>query len=437
MVLSGNKIYGTAAYGGIYEGTVFAVNTDGTGYTNLHEFTHYSVSDYVNSDGAQPYSGLILSGSILYGTANIGGPSGAGTVFKVNTDGSGFTVLYSFSHGSLYDANNDGAFPYGLVLSGNTLYGITAGGGVTSNGTVFAVNTDGTGFQNLHNFTGNLNGHETNSDGANPRGWLVLSSNVLYGTTGNGGTSAGGSIFRLNIDGTGFTNLHNFSVAGGFGPTDGLILSGDTLYGTTYNGGSFGSGVVFAINNDGTGFRVVHSFTDVTYSGDAYSNNDGRAPLGGLCLVDNVLYGTTEAGGSEDVGTVFAVNTDGTGFTTLHNFTGQDDGDRPFAGIIGASGTFYGTTEGYNVNAPFDGYGTLFRLSPAPTLNMSISNSSVILSWPTNLAGIDYAGFTLQSATDLSAPVWSNVSPPTAPVNGQYVVTNGRAGTQMFYRLIR
>ena len=78
----------------------------------------------------------------------IGGSSGNGTVFAVNTDGTGFTTLHSFTGGS------DGADPNaGLILSGNTLYGTASHGGSSGNGTVFAVNTDGTGFTNLHSFT--------------------------------------------------------------------------------------------------------------------------------------------------------------------------------------------------------------------------------------------------------------------------------------------
>ena len=114
-------------------------------------------SFYTNSDGAVPYAGLVLSGNTLYGTANSGGTFGNGTVFAVNTDGTGFTNLHSFTATApvlrLY-TNSDGANPWaGLILSGNTLYGTALCGGSSGNGTVFAVNTDGTGFTNLHSFT--------------------------------------------------------------------------------------------------------------------------------------------------------------------------------------------------------------------------------------------------------------------------------------------
>src|SRR2546428_10366169 len=61
--------------------SVFAVNTDGTGFANLHSF-----NPNLGSDGANPHAGLILSGNTLYGTAAGGGSAGNGTVFAVNTD---------------------------------------------------------------------------------------------------------------------------------------------------------------------------------------------------------------------------------------------------------------------------------------------------------------------------------------------------------------
>src|SRR5258705_551059 len=85
-------------------------------FTTLHSFTAISDScPCPNSDGGRPVAGLILSGNTLYGTAT-GGSSGYGTVFAVNTDGTGFTNLHSFTA-------DGGTFPYaGLIVSGNILY---------------------------------------------------------------------------------------------------------------------------------------------------------------------------------------------------------------------------------------------------------------------------------------------------------------------------
>ena len=110
-------------------------------FTVLHSFTATSGPgpQYTNSDGAGPEAGLLLSGNVLYGTAQNGGSAGYGTIFKVNTDGTGFTNLYNFSGGS------DGGDPAGyLIISANTLYGTTEDGGSPFGGTVFKLNADGT-----------------------------------------------------------------------------------------------------------------------------------------------------------------------------------------------------------------------------------------------------------------------------------------------------
>src|SRR6266404_7853476 len=83
-------------------GAVFAISADGTGFTNLHVFTAILLSypPPGNIDGAQPWGGLILSGNTLYGTTFGGGSWSNGTVFRLNTDGAGFTNLHSFTAGS-------------------------------------------------------------------------------------------------------------------------------------------------------------------------------------------------------------------------------------------------------------------------------------------------------------------------------------------------
>ena len=237
LVLSGSNLYGTASGGGNSgNGTVFTLKTDGTGFRALHHFTSVSYPAYMNADGGIPAGGLVLSGSTLYGAAAVGG-AGAGTVFALNTDGTGFKLLRSFTQ-----YGSDGSYPAGgFVLWGNTLYG-TSGGGSSGNGTVFALNTDGSGFKVLHSFT------PYGSDGSGPNAGLVLSGNTLYGTAAGGGLEGGGTVFALNTDGTGFITLHSFYRLQVGYPYAGLILSGYTLYGTASEGG------VFAVNTDGTGF---------------------------------------------------------------------------------------------------------------------------------------------------------------------------------------
>ena len=249
-------------------------------FTTLHNFTASTGSfpNVTNSDGASPFGQLLLSGDTLYGAALSGGSSGNGTVFKINTDGSGFTNLYSFTGG------NDGANPEGnLILSGNTLYGAAPEGGSLGYGTVFAVNTNGTSFTNLHSFA-------INSDGANSVGGLILSGNTLYGTTIRGGGNSGiGTMFAVNTNGTSFAKLITFFIGNdAANPEAGLILSGNTLFGTTYQGGSSGLGTlgtVFAVNTDGAGFTILHNFPVAPYG----TNSDGAQPYACLILSGNRL----------------------------------------------------------------------------------------------------------------------------------------------------
>ena len=361
--MSGTKLYGTTAGGGSSgRGTVFSVNTYGSGYAVLYSFTESVYG--TNADGANPEAGLVLSGTTLYGTTVGGGSSGNGTVFSVNTDGSGYTVLYSFTvstSNGLYNTNADGANPVaGLVLSGTTLYGTTTGGGNSGNGTVFSVNTNGTGFSILYSFTAFDPTYGTNSDGASPHAGLILSGNTLYGTTAYGGSSGNGTVFAVNTDGTGFKNLYSFTAPGpytginsdGANPVAGLILSGNTLYGTAQAGGSSGNGTVFAVSTDGTDFTTLYSFT---------GSSDGANPQAGLILSGNTLYGTTANGGSFGNGTVFQVNTDGSEFAVLNYFNGSDGGF-PIAGLVLSDSTFYGVT----VNGGGLNSGALFSLSPGP-----------------------------------------------------------------------
>jgi uncharacterized repeat protein (TIGR03803 family) len=404
LTLSGGTLYGTSS--GIpqpgNQGSVFSISTDGTGFTKLHDFS---------GDGfGTPLAELTLSSNTLYGTTTQGGYF-QGTVFSLNTDGTGFTNLYVF-------INEDGARPRAkLLLLGSTLYGTTSYAGTSGFGTVFALSTDGSSFSNLYAFAGI-------ADGAYPWAGLISSSNTLYGTTLEGGRWNSGTIFALQTNGTAFTNLYNFTGGSDGGwPAADLALSGQTLYGTTEDGGISNHGTIFAVNTDGTGFTNLYSFS---------GGSDGATPEAGLFLFGGTLYGTTAGGGSGQ-GTVFAINTNGTSFMSLYRFSGGSDGSAPRAQLILSNNLLFGTADmGGN-----SGAGTVFTLSPAPIgtppqLQLMIKKlgTNVVLTWP-----ISDATFILQSTTNLEPSAWITNSLAPVVVNGQNMVTNPITGTQQFFRL--
>ncbi|HTB84488.1 MAG TPA: choice-of-anchor tandem repeat GloVer-containing protein [Candidatus Sulfotelmatobacter sp.] len=417
-------LYGTTSADGDGYGTVFSVNPDGTDYTVLHDFTG-------GSDGNYPAAGLVLSSNTLYGTTINGGKNDEGVVFAVDTSGSNFFVLHQFTarNSPLY-TNSDGGNPYcQLVLSNNMLYGTTSDGGSGNSGTVFSINLINTNFTVLHDFTRtaeDANFNLTNSDGADAHARLLLAGNTLYGTTTGGGTGGSGTVFAIDLANTNFTVLHSFAEpnfltltnSDGVSPYGGLILSSNTLYGTTERGGpnpNLGStlgGTVFALDTDGT-FTNLYSFT---------GGSDGGSPHGELLLFSNILFGTTSAGGDNSLnnggnGTVFGLNTDGTSFTVLHAFSagnyGYDlsgdsvltnsEGASPTTGLIAVNGnSLYGTANFGGAG----GSGTVFYLT---NTNIVVPLAVDTASLPNGTAGAAYNQ--ALSASDGQSPyTWTNLS---------------------------
>jgi len=430
LAQSGNVLFGTTfGAGANSNGTVFAVNMDGTGFTNLHVFSVRMGPFHTNSDGATPGSGVVVSGNVLYGTTGASGPSLHGTVYAMNTDGSSFTNLHVFG------GNNDGNSTIGgLVLSGSRLYGNAQSGGTNGYGMIFGVNTDGSGYANLHSFANVLG--VTNSDGIQPLATLAIAGANLFGTCSGGGVFGSGTVFRMNTDGSSFTNLHVFSalvsntnIDGKFPYLGGVTVNGTNLFGAARLGGANGNGVLFRMNLDGSGFTNLHSFT----AASGFTNADGVYPSGNLYSSGNTLYGTASGGGATTNGTVFVVNTDGSGFKVLYNFshvfnlTNADGTVR--VSVILSSNTLYGVAH----TGGSGGSGALFSLFVPPPLSLNFSGGNAVLVWPTNADG-----FTLQSASNLSASsVWTPIPSPSINTNGQYVITNSTSGGQMFYRLTR
>ncbi|MCF8461640.1 MAG: T9SS type A sorting domain-containing protein [Flavobacteriales bacterium] len=228
LVSDGTFLYGMTLYGGAGNyGNIFKIGTDGTGYQEISDFG-------ANVNGGSPIGSLLLDGAYLYGMAYNGGTNGAGTVFKLMTNGSGLETVLDF------DGTSNGSNPYGSLISDGTyLYGMATSGGTNNMGTIFKIMPNGTGYVKLLDFDGTTNGMD-------PRGDLVFDGTFLYGMTADGGLNDYGTMFKIMPDGTGYEKLLDFS-----GPTDGntpygsLISVGNSLYGMTFYGGANWEGNIF------------------------------------------------------------------------------------------------------------------------------------------------------------------------------------------------
>lgn len=200
------------------------------------------------------------------------------------------------------------------------------------------------------------------TDGANPAAPLFLSGSTLYGAASAGVNPGGysgtgsGTLFALSTSGGSFTNLYSFTpdVSPSFTNGDGadpqanLILSGDTLYGTASIGGSNLAGTVFSVNINGSNFTTLHTFT---------GGNDGGGPYSGLVLAGGTLYGSATYGGASNFGALFAVSTNGQNFTNIYSFTNANDAS-PIGDLLLSGNTLYGTTSGGNGG----GFGSVFAI---------------------------------------------------------------------------
>jgi uncharacterized repeat protein (TIGR03803 family) len=399
------NFYATAYSGGANgDGTVFKITPSGT-LTTIHSFDL--------TDGQAPASGLVLgTDGNFYGTTLGGGVNTDGTVFKITPSGK-LTTLHSFCSLNLC---TDGSAPYlGALVQGadGDFYGSTPFGGTNHAGTIFKI-TPGGALTTLHTFD--------TTDGGGPNALVQGADGNFYGTTNYGGTSEAcpggcGTVFTITPTGT-LTTLHSFEFTDGASPYAVLIQANNgNFYGTTLYGGASscpgGCGVIFEITPSGMS-RTLHSF----------DGTDGGNPYAGLMqATDDNLYGTTTYGGANQsecnfsCGTVFKISQSGA-LTTLHSFD-STDGEYPYAGLFqSTNGSLYGTTNA----GGSDNSGTFFSLS--------VGLRSFVEALPDFgkvSANIRILGYNLEGTTSVTF----NGTPATfIVVSGQYIKTSVPAGAK-------
>lgn len=329
----GGTFYGTTEQAGNYSrGTVFSFDP-----TTDVETVIYSFQDS-NYDGQYPEGALIDVNDKLYGTTSGGGEYNDGTVFSIDPGTGTEKILYAFRGGA------DGEYPSSSLLNvKGTLYGTTEVGGAYGGGTVFAFDLKTGAETVIHSFG-------SGTDGSIPGGNPIDEKGVLFGTTVEGGAYDNcGTVFGIDLTTGTEAVVHSFDGTDGFSPPSGLVDFKSNLYGITQFGDSYDSGTVFAVSPETGTETFLYSF--------GASDTDGQQPLAGLVEKNGVLYGTTNGGGAQNDGTVFAVDPNTGTETVLHAFGGTD-GQYPQAYMIELGSWLYGTTG----RGGAYGAGTIFKI---------------------------------------------------------------------------
>jgi uncharacterized repeat protein (TIGR03803 family) len=319
--------------------------------------------------------------------------------------------------------------PHAGVIQGTdgNFYGTTVNGGSGLYGSAFKMYSGGSLYV-LHSFTNGV-------DGANPLAGLIQARDGnFYGASLHGVGASLGTLFRMspiNASTAALTPLHGFGGGDdGGNPLASLVQGSDgNLYGTASTGGSNGVGTVFSLSTNGL-FTPLWSF----------NSTNGSYPAGSLVQgSDGQFYGTTAAGGANGLGTLFSLSTNGS-FNSLVSFD-YTAGAYPSNGLVQASdGAFYGTAASGGTNG---GWGTVFHLTAEGTLSTLHSFNYEDGAYPvgglvqatdgnlygtTSQGGIGGQGTVFQITTNgrLTTLVWFN---GTNGANPQGALIQARDGT--------
>jgi uncharacterized repeat protein (TIGR03803 family) len=305
--IDGN-LYGTTVHGGGSDGNG---STYGTVFTivngqasNLHPFTGGMNGGYPVAPPIQAPDGNLY-----------------GVTWETSLVGYVYQILMSNGVGSPgWVRPLPAGSQAGLILaSDGNLYGTTAYGGLPIKGVAQSNNNGGALFQvtlsgvvtGIFNFDASTAGNNGATDGYRPYGGVIQGADgYLYGTTSEGGAYAGGTLYRVQLNGTYFSAIHHFQFNDGIVPTGGLMQGSDGyIYGLASADGYIqeifikGGGPLFKVGGtifrtDTTGANFVRLFT---FYGDNLEGNQGSgldAYATPLLHTSGTIYGLTQHGGS-------------------------------------------------------------------------------------------------------------------------------------------
>lgn len=375
------SFYGTSSYGGSSsQGTAFKTTSNGT-------FTY--LSSFQLERGSRPTGGFRRSSDgITIGATSAGGRYGMGSLFRLNAD----QTLTSFAS---FEQPTTGSHPIGAPVEGvdGNFYGTTESGGPVGYGTVYRATPTGE-ITVLSMFDSDNSGYLPNTP-------LILGlDNNFYGTTAYGGSSGGGTIFKVTASGT-FSTLASFAGENGSQAPNTLIQGVDgNLYGTTRYGGLHGYGTVFKLSPNGELTTLV-----------SFNGFDGGLPLPSLIQTsDGSLYGYSEIGcnGHINCSSIYKVAPDGE-LSNVANFPEGVQGASRL--VLAADGNFYGTAQSGSA-------GSIFQLTPSGTLTTLETFDGSTNGYPMELMLTDdgyFYGMTVNGGTAGLGTIYRALSPSVPP----------------------
>lgn len=350
------RFWGSTANGGNQDlGSIFTINATSGAFTTVMEFTGASGPN----KGSRPIGGLVADrGGFLWGTTSAGGSPGHGTIFKIKAATGVLSTVVEFTSSG---GPNRGAGPEATLANDflGSLWGTTTSGGTNGLGTLFRLDSSVNLLTTYIDFAGNA----ASNKGARPLGEMLAdASGNFWGTTSAGGASSQGTVYRFHVKSRQLETLVDFNGlgAGNLGrfPTSGLVNDNTgLLWGCTQSGGALEHGTIYQFQPSTGAFRTVVEFT-----GNG-ATNKGSSPQATLTLDSGgQFWGTTASGGANFQGTIFKLNPSSGVLTTLVEFTGNggvNKGAIPSSSLTNIGTDLWGSTFAGGVND----LGTIFRLN--------------------------------------------------------------------------
>ncbi|MEJ7589073.1 MAG: choice-of-anchor tandem repeat GloVer-containing protein, partial [Ferruginibacter sp.] len=304
---------------------------------------------------------LSMHAQSLYGTTAFGGVSNQGTLVRLSTAANDLTV-FNFPRGLAERP----LYTNFVEASDGRLFAMSSAGGTAGLGTIFLYDPATSFFAKVFDFGGE-NGHT-------PHGSLVVAGDGnFYGMTYAGGSNNLGVFFKFDPGALTYTKMLDFDSSNGANPSGNLVQAKDgKLYGMTFSGGSNNAGLIFSYDLSGPGYAKLKDL----------ETSSGSNPYGSLLqATDGKLYGMTNRGGINQVGVIFNLDPSNSTYTKLKDFN-EPEGAIPYGNLIQAvDGKLYGLTYG-GATAPAgcgcNPGGVIFSFDPASSTYTKLKDFSDI-----------------------------------------------------------